>query len=412
MPSPIIDSPVSIRGTAPLNENPGIGASRKNERPAELPALTSLRGLAAVAVVLFHSSFLAFNYAGGAPPWIWRRGYLAVDLFFFLSGFVLTHVYGNRFADERSWQTVGKFLWARFCRIYPASLFTVGIFVLLYATGRTPFPPGISFKDQLIAALLLMQVPWLDDILINGPSWSISAEWYAYLLFPFAVPMICRLRGRAAAVFCTMLLIGIAIDHMIFTHEQQDWGWGALARALPEFMVGVFAYRSYSERLFRKIWEKDATLIAVVALIVAACLRGTSDGLIVILLVALLLASVCNSGRLAGILNAGPLRWLGEVSYSVYIFQMLPLMVAVSLSQVLVAYGFGGSRFEAIAALFVIGSGVLVHRCVDLPVRTALRRLPDRVARFTLPYRDANTIATPKLINHLETRRGPCGSGS
>jgi peptidoglycan/LPS O-acetylase OafA/YrhL len=128
--------------------------------------------------------------------------------------------------------------------------------------------------------------------------------------------------------------------------------------------------------------------------------------------VALLLASVCNSGRLAGILNAKPLRWLGEVSYSVYIFQILPLMVAVSLSQALVAYGFGGSRFEAIAALFVIGSGVLVHRCVDLPVRAALRRLPDRVARLTIPYRDAATIATPRLINHLEIRRGQRSSGS
>jgi len=117
--------------------------------------------IAAVAVVLFHSSFLAFNYAGGEPPWIWRRGYLAVDLFFFLSGFVLAHVYGNRFAEERSWQTVGKFLWARFCRIYPASLFTAGIFVLLYATGRTPFPPGISFTDQLIAA----SIQWAERIM-------------------------------------------------------------------------------------------------------------------------------------------------------------------------------------------------------------------------------------------------------
>ena len=58
----------------------------------ELPALTSLRGLAALTVVFYHASFLALNYADGGPPMLWRRGYLAVDLFFLLSGFVLTRI--------------------------------------------------------------------------------------------------------------------------------------------------------------------------------------------------------------------------------------------------------------------------------------------------------------------------------
>src|SRR5439155_19671207 len=110
-------------------------------------------------------------------------------------------------------------------------------------------------------------------------------------------------------------------DHTIFTNEQQTSGWGALIRALPEFTAGVFAYRSYRERLFRTIWEKDATLIIVVGVIIAACLAGASDGLIVPLLLAILLASVCNSGRMASVLNAKPLRWLGQVSYPVHLFQ-------------------------------------------------------------------------------------------
>jgi peptidoglycan/LPS O-acetylase OafA/YrhL len=400
-----------------LNENPGIGASRKNERPSELPALTSLRGLAALTVLLFHSSSLAITYAGGADTggallWIWSRGYLAVDLFFFLSGFVLTHVYRSRFAEERGWQAIGKFLWARFCRVYPASVFATAVFVLAFTVGRLPLPAGISFKEQLIAALLLMQVPWLDTVVINGPSWSISAEFYGYLLFPFIVPVICRVRGRMAAVLGAALLLEIMIDHIIFSHDQQDWGWGAMLRVLPEFTAGIFAYRSYSERLLRKIWEKDVTLVGVVAMIVATCFAGVSDGPIVILLLALLLASVCNSGRMAAILNARPLRWLGEVSYSVYIFQTPPLMVAVAFSSLLVAHGLAGAWFSVLAALLALGSGVLVHRCVDLPVRAALRRLPDRVASLTIPYRDADTIVTPKLIDHLKIRRGQRSSGS
>src|SRR5205085_9981408 len=138
----------------------------------------------------------------------------------------------------------------------------------------------------------------------------------------------------------------------------------------------------YRERLYRNILEKDAFLIGVVAIIVAAFIAGAPDGLIVILLLAFLLASVCNSGRMAHIINARPLWWLGEVSYSVYIFQALPLMVAVSLSEALVGAGFGGFRFEVITALFAIGSGAMVHRCIDVPVRAALRRLPDRIMAF------------------------------
>jgi len=383
-----------------LSANLGVTHGRSDaagsDAAPELPALTSLRGIAALVVVLFHSSFLAFNYAGGGPPWIWRRGYLAVDLFFLLSGFILTHVYGRRVAGKKSWNTIGRFFWARFCRIYPASLFTAAIFVLQYATGRLPFPSGVSFKAQLIATLLLMQVPWLDEVVINGPSWSISAECYAYLLFPFVVPTICRLRARTAATIGVTVLIAIAISGS----QTQVFGWAALGRALPEFAVGVFAYRCYSERLFWNVWERDIALIAIVLMLILSWLVDAPDGAIVILLLALLLASVCNSGRMAGILNARPLRWLGEVSYSVYIFQMLPFMAAATLSAPFVAWGISGFRFEVIAALFAIGSGVLVHRCIDVPARAALRRLPDRMMVFFA----AERVTETRLISLTSAR--------
>jgi peptidoglycan/LPS O-acetylase OafA/YrhL len=376
-----------------LDTNSGIPVSRRNERPAELPALTSLRGLAALTVLLFHSSYLSYNFAQGALPTISRRGDLAVDLFFFLSGFVLAHVYGSRLAGEPSWRAVGKFIWARFCRIYPASFFATAVFVLAFTVGRLPFPADVSFKAQLIAALLLQQVPWLDNVVINRPSWSISAEWFSYMLFPLIVPMISRLGSRTAIAVGLALLAAAGVDHATVGDKDQASGWGALLRTVPEFWAGVFAYRCYSERLFRAIWEKDATFVAVTAMIAAACLADASDGPIVVLLMALLLASVCNSGRITGILNARPLRWLGEISYSVYIFQALPLTLAVAASGLLVAHGLGGAWFTIIAASFALGCGVLVHRCVDLPARAALRRLPGRVAGIVAACRGAKANA-------------------
>jgi peptidoglycan/LPS O-acetylase OafA/YrhL len=370
-----------------------VHAGRADAPSPELPALTSLRGIAAVAVLLFHSSFYAYHFADGSPPSLWRRGYLAVDLFFFLSGFVLTHVYGQRLAEQQSWWTIRRFLWARFCRIYPASFFTTAVFVLAYTVGRLPFPEDASLTKQLVAALLLLQVPWLDDIVINSPSWSISAELYAYLLFPFVVPLICRLSGGKAAVSGILLLLAVAADHTVFSHDQQNFGWGALIRALPEFLVGAFAYRFYSEGIFRRFWEKDVTLIGISIIGAAACLADVSDGAMVVLLLAFLLASVWNSGKITDFLNARTLRLLGEASYSIYIFQILPFTVAVSLSGMFVAHGLGGSRFQVIATLFAIGGGLLVHRRVDTPIRAALRRLPDRLSVLTPAGRAAETGA-------------------
>jgi peptidoglycan/LPS O-acetylase OafA/YrhL len=374
--------------------------NRGYERRTELPALTSLRGLAALSVLLFHSSSLALTYAGGAGAGvavlkIWSRGYLAVDLFFFLSGFVLTHVYGNLLTEDRTWRAVGGFLWARFCRIYPASAFAAAVCALQLTLGRVGFPADVSFKAQLIGNLTLMQVPWLDSILLNPPSWSISAEFYAYLMFPFLVPLMLRLKTPAVLGIGAALLTAIALGHHGFEDYQRGSGWPALLRALPEFAAGIIAYRCYSRQLLRRFWQSDATLAGIIALIIAACFMRASDGAVIMLLLGVLMASVCNSGQLSRFIDARPLRWLGEISYSVYIFQAVMLILLVNIAHVLVSHGLGGAWFALLSVLVALASGVLVHRCVDKPARAMLRRLPDRVMALAAAYQRARpgTIA-------------------
>jgi peptidoglycan/LPS O-acetylase OafA/YrhL len=363
---------------------------------AELPALTSLRGLAAITVVCYHANFLAFHFAGGGPPMLWRRGYLAVDLFFFLSGFVLTHVYGGQFARQRSWRIFRGFYWARFCRVYPTALFVTAVYSLSYATGSLKFGSDISFQTQLVASLFLMQVPWLNSIELNGVAWSISAELYGYMLFPFVAPFFLRISRFGTVLAGVGLLMVFVTLHMFFTPEHHTSGWGALLRVLLEFTAGILAYRAYQARLWREVWQKDFTLIGITVLIVAADWAGLSDGVIVVLLLALLLASVSNTGRLSTILNAKPLRWLGDISYSVYIFQTIPFMLAVSFAGNLVAIGFGGVWFEVIAVLSAVFAGFLVHKRVDVPARRALRSMPARMAALRIADR---VIASPAHID-------------
>ncbi len=177
--------------------------------------------------------------------------------------------------------------------------------------------------------------------------------------------------------------------YLIITEASQSGGWGALVRALPEFTTGALAYRCYSRGCSESCGEKDITLIAVIVMVVVACLANVSDGLIVVFLLALLLAAVSNTGQMVKAIDIKPLRWLGEVSYSVYIFQLVPAMLLIGISGMLVSHGLGGSRFQFIVVLSALGGGVLVHRCVDVPIRAALRRLPDPATAIRAVYRNA-----------------------
>src|SRR6266849_2921607 len=186
-----------------------------------LQSLTPLRGIAALTVLMFH---LARNSGDSSLPAFFLRGYLGVDLFFVLSGFVLTHVYVQGFLGDTSWRSAGAFLWARVARIYPVHFFVTA---LLVACGGAQGLSGLDVLDNF----LLILVPWPVHS-INQPSWSLSAEWHAYLLFPLMVGWLWRCNGRIAAAIWFALLLGldIAIIGSFGDLREIGGGWGSLAR--------------------------------------------------------------------------------------------------------------------------------------------------------------------------------------
>jgi peptidoglycan/LPS O-acetylase OafA/YrhL len=355
----------------------------------EIPGLTSLRGLAAAMVVLYHCGQLAHHFGAGTPG-IWRRGYLAVDLFFFLSGFVLAHVYGAEMARPKA-RVLYRFLWARFCRIYPMALFTVAVLATAHLLGM-PLAAGTSLKTQVTAAVLMMQVPWLDRIAVNQPAWSISAEVYAYLLFPLAASVAVRCGHKIAAIISIALLVLIGARQASLASQIE--GCGALVRALPEFALGMFVCRAYQAEHRSVFWRSDALLFGVAGLIVVGYASSVSDGLLVILFPSLLLAVAANRGLIGRLLEVPPLRALGDISYSVYIFQMVPLTLANAAAELLGWHG-DGLWPQILITVFILICGVLVHRRVDVPARSALRRLPDRLAAIVAARRSGLPLAAP-----------------
>jgi peptidoglycan/LPS O-acetylase OafA/YrhL len=176
--------------------------------------LTGIRIIAALWVLGYHYK----NHFGetlAAPSWladIFAHGYLAVDLFFVLSGFILTHKYADTPINRFDLSAYKNFLAKRLARIYPvhvACLAGMAALVTVSATG------GLD-PDRYNASGFLMDISLTRTFFgasqgWNTPAWSLSAEWFAYILFPAVVWLVSRTwaRGRAAIICLIVLLLGV-----------------------------------------------------------------------------------------------------------------------------------------------------------------------------------------------------------
>ena len=168
----------------------------------QIPAMTAIRGLAAWWIVLHHFRFEIIPVTGPTPLRFLDLGYISVDLFFQLSGFLILINYGERFAAF-SWREYVRFIALRIGRIYPLHAFMLMIYlinpiaILLFsASGEV----GAQYSpiDFVFNLFLIQNWGFTRELSWNYPAWSISTEFAAYLLFPVIV-LLCthavRMRG-------------------------------------------------------------------------------------------------------------------------------------------------------------------------------------------------------------------------
>ena len=146
-----------------------------------IPSLDGLRGIAAIVVMQLHFNHFYLPQArlSDILPCL-ERAYLAVDLFFLLSGFVMAHVYGRGLASNwrQHWL---NFAVARFARLYPVFAVTLLVMIIIAFVSDTPLPVLSSARALVLQPLMLQQ--WASGW--NYPSWSISTEAEAYVYFVF-----------------------------------------------------------------------------------------------------------------------------------------------------------------------------------------------------------------------------------
>jgi peptidoglycan/LPS O-acetylase OafA/YrhL len=387
----------------------GDGGRLRSSGPTEqLASLTPLRGIAALWVVIFHFCwyFPAVHperYTGAV-----YKGYLAVDLFFVLSGFVITHVYKEGFAGRVTGRRYRDFLKARVARIYPLHITVLLLFVATATAERAasyalrgsfePIPLlGERSIGGFIANIVMLQGLWARELSWNDPSWSISLEFLAYLLFPLLFPVLWRAGPAAKAGLGAMPLVALGLLAYRTGGYFNQWnGTYAILRCLPEFLAGMLLYSGYQNGIFASVLASDAALGAVVLLLAALLHLGAPDLAIIPLFPLLILAAVRNTGRLAPLLNSPPLVWLGDISYSLYLLHWFLLFVTTEIARRLPGLDFANLPLApslALIAVLIAASltlATLSFRFIEVTGRRWLRQRldggrPAAVMRVALP---------------------------
>jgi peptidoglycan/LPS O-acetylase OafA/YrhL len=305
------------------------------------------------------------------------RAYLAVDLFFLLSGFVMAHVYGHALASNwrAHWR---RFALARFARIYPS--FSVTTFAVVVLAGLYPIPTQqVSFSGHSLALQPPLMQQWYSGLNWNYPSWSISTEAEAYLFFVlFAGFLITGSRPRLIAVCCLgiLFLLTISGDRSLNYYV----GVPAILRTIAEFSLGVLLYRSHSRR--PKLPRQWAGVISAIFAITFAITK--IDLLAIIAFVCLIYYSVSTDDLLTKLLNSNTSVALGNWSYSIYLLHApvhFAVMVAFAACQHPVSQlDLRSARILLFGTALVVVALAAVHnRFIEMPLRHWLLRTWPRV---------------------------------
>lgn len=310
---------------------PAAAAARAARDVGFFVTLEPLRGIAALIVVVYHAVWL--NPVTDSR--FFTNGALMVDFFFVLSGFVICHSYGDRLSKARD---LGRFLWLRLGRLYPLHFAFLMVFVLIETVkyvaqvryGIIADKPAFTVNGAgaFIANVFLVQaLSFSAPLTFNYPSWSISVEFYAYVLFGM-VRMLCG-RGLAFVLASGLIVIGAAavlLTGRQFSLADSGNGW-AFFRCCGGFFLGVLTYFSYRHTVARRptegaklfeAWLAPAVL-GLTIVFLSFELKAAWSYLLPLLGAALIYTTVSFPNRaLSALLTTAPLRWLGKVSYSIY----------------------------------------------------------------------------------------------
>lgn len=355
---------------APSSFSPEADVPAASGRADHFLGLDLLRGLAALAVVEFHCS------SRMDLPLLFAHGYLAVDFFFVLSGFVIAKAYGGRLTSGR--MSLRRFALVRGIRLMP--LVVIGtLLAAVIEVGR----PGITDQQAHIHDLVLAVVmgaslvPTLVRTTLeytvfplNGPFWSLSLEAVANAVFGVCV------RGRPGLIVLVSALAICApcLVWAVWTHGEAGFGsvpttyWLGYSRVGWSFSAGIVLYRFRGSAPRVPLIVSSAALTAVLLAPASSGPVGQTFDLCAVLFGLPAIVWVASTARL------GPegqrwSAWSGDLSYPIYALHY-PIIRVVGLLTLRMSLPLAGRLGIAVVStvLIVIAASV-AYACLDVPVR-------------------------------------------
>lgn len=309
-----------------------------------IPALTGLRFIAAIWVVVFHirgSLYTEFPWLSSIAP-VLNYGSLGVDLFYVLSGFVIALSYTENLGRRWRSSASGRFIWARLARIWPAYAVTLMVAAVwhgaLLGSGRDPVPvedySAASFVRQLTLVVVWTE-PDTDRLTWNGPAWSVSVEWLAYLFFPLLALLLFRLARLASLRVLLVLLVGslspLIVLGAAFGHQYAPYFW--MIRIASGFLAGALLLLIVRRLRVTMTSRRESTASALALLSIAAFVvgcyvldatgRAHLTPALMVLVVPLIGGLALGRSHVVRFLASKPLVLGGSISYSVYLVHML-----------------------------------------------------------------------------------------
>lgn len=296
--------------------------------------LDSFRGIAAICVVVFHmhvvGSITELNFFRGSS--------LFVEFFFVLSGFVLTHTYGFK---EVSFK---RFIISRTFRLYPLHLFMFTICLFLELAKFVAYKYGFLFNtipfteekalSEIIPNLLFLQswIPGFNPVSWNYPSWSLSVEYYMYIIFFFTFFIKSNFKYVVWFLFSFISFV-IIINNFGIMNE--------VIRGLSCFFAGALTYLIYKKfnMKFEKISSNIFSLLEVLLMIsiiyIISYIEEYKAIYVSLIFLLIVFFFAFEKGFLSIILKISFFQLLGKLSYSIYMTHYAILFCLISFSMIL-----------------------------------------------------------------------------
>lgn len=374
-----------------------ISASAFSDTKAHYDLLDGLRGVAALMVIRYHV-FEGFAFASNSAIETLNHGYLAVDFFFILSGFVIGYAYDDRWGKSL---TMKDFFKRRLIRLHPMVIMGAVLGAITFCIQGSVQWDGTHIAISMIMLSLLCTIFFIpampgvgyevrgngEMFPLNGPCWSLFFEYIGNILYALFIR---RLSNKALTVFVVLLGVALAAFAVfnVSTYGNIGVGWtldgvnflGGSLRMLFPFSLGMLMSRN-----FKPMKVKGAFWICTIALIALfsvpyleglepLCMNGVYEAFCVIVAFPIILW-IGASGTTTDKQSTKICKFLGDISYPVYVihYPLMYLFYAWLIENQLYTLG---ETWHVALCVFIL-SIILAYLCLKLydePIRKYLAK--------------------------------------